>query len=284
MPGNTTVTVIEMSYQDDKRELLKLKQGLVDESESEIHEEEKPVYELHGRKKIENFWYHHKWYVIVGVFFAAALAFMLVQTLSKKQGDIRVLLVTKEKANTASVMYKIPEFEDAFELYCPDYDDNGYVHADVYSADLSEHTDPQYSMAGVTKVTSEVMYGEAQLYVVDRAAAEAITAGDITQFVDLSALYPDITFVEGRLYRIKGTPFAQNCQYYEACPEDLYIAVHDASETEANSARSIPAKKKALEVLDNIIRGNFAGWVDDQGRIYGITQESAKEAQTADEA
>ena len=40
-----------MSYQDDKRELLKLKQGIIDESESVIHEEEKPVYDLHGRKK-----------------------------------------------------------------------------------------------------------------------------------------------------------------------------------------------------------------------------------------
>ncbi|MBQ9384383.1 MAG: hypothetical protein IJT87_09105 [Ruminiclostridium sp.] len=264
---------IGMSYQDDKRELLKLKQGIIDESESVIHEEEKPVYDLHGRKKAENFWYHNKWYVIAGVFFAAALTFMLVTTLGKKQGDIRVMVVTKNKEISANVTYKTQEFEEAFELYCRDYDDSGYVHVDIYSADLSENADPQYMLAGVTKVTSEILFGETQMFIVDREGAEAITNGDLTQFVDLSALYPDIEFTEGRLYKIKGTPFAQNCQYYEACPDDLYIAVHNATEQDENHARSIPAKAKALETLDNIIRGNYAGWVDDQGRIYGITQK-----------
>ena len=86
-----------MSYQDDKRELLKLKQGIIDESESEIHEEEKPVYELHGFKRIENFFYHNKWYVIAGVFFAAVAAFLINSLLQKQQGDIRVLVVTKDK-------------------------------------------------------------------------------------------------------------------------------------------------------------------------------------------
>lgn len=259
-----------MSYQDDKRELLKLKQGIIDESESEIHEEEKPVYELHGKKKIENFFYHYKWYAAAALFFAAVLIFMTVTTLQKKAGDMRVLVVTKDPEISTNVRYKIEELEQAFELYCPDYDDNGYVHVDVYSADLSDNPDPQYSLAAVSKVTSEVMFGEAQLFVVDSAAAGAVTNGDISQFVDLGAMYPDCDFIDGYFLRIKGSGFDVNAQYYEACPDDLYIAVKNVSPDEQNASRAVPAQKKALEVVDNIVNCYYAGWVDDSGRIYGI--------------
>ncbi len=259
-----------MSYQDDKRELLKLKQGIINEEESEIHEEEKPVYEVHGIKKIENFFYHYKWYVVAGIFFAAVFVFMMVSLLQKEQGDIRVLVVTKNKEIASNVMYKTQEFEKAFELYCPDYDNSGYIHVDVYNVDLSENPDPQYSLAGVTKLTSEMMYGEAQMFILDTEGANAATNDNFSQFVDLSELYPDNKQIEGPFYRIKGSDFAVNAQYFEACPDDLYIAVKKVFDTDQNSAKSVPAQKKALEVLDNIVNGYYAGWVDDQGRIYGI--------------
>lgn len=258
-----------MSYQDDKRELLKLKQGLIEESE-EIHEEEKPVYELHGWKRVENFFYHNKWYVIAGVFFAAVAAFLIISLLQKEHGDMRVMVVTKDSTIAAEMLYKTGDFEKAFELYCPDYDNNGSIHVEVFNVDLSENADPQYTLAAVTKVTSEIMLGEAQLFVVDSLGADAITNGNLSQFVDLGALYPDVDYIDGVFLKIKDSGFAVNAQYYEACPDELYLAVRNASESDDNSARSLPAKKKALEVIDNIVNDYYAGWVDDQGRIYGI--------------
>ncbi len=260
-----------MSYQDDKRELLKLKQGIIEESE-QIHEEEKPVYEVHGAKRIENFFYHYKWHVIVGIFFAAVITFLCVSLFQKKQGDIRVLVIAKDKSIASNVSYKIQEFKDAIELYCPDYDNNGYIYADIYSIDLSENPDPQYSLAAVTKLTSEILIGEAQLFIVDTEGANAATNDDLSQFVDLEALYPDVPYIKGCFMQIKGSGFDINAQYHEACPDDLYMAVRNASELDTNSQRSVPAMKKALEIIDNIVHDNYAGWVDDQGRIYGITQ------------
>ena len=65
-----------MSYQDDKRELLKLKQGLIEESET-IVEQKREVVELHGWKKVQNFFYHYKWHVVVAVFFIAVIGFFV---------------------------------------------------------------------------------------------------------------------------------------------------------------------------------------------------------------
>lgn len=265
-----------MSYQEDKRELLKLKQGLIDESESEIHEEEKPVYELHGLKWIENFLYRNKIYVILAVFFAAVAVFLTVSLITRERGDMRVMVVTKDKDIAENVSFKTKEFETAFELYCPDYDDNGYVHVEVFNVDLSENPDATYMAANVTKITSEAIIGEAQLYILDKKAAEAVSSNDLSMFLNLSELYPDVDYIDGPFLQIKKSGFAVNAQYYEACPDDLYMVVKKVDENTKNRDIAEAAQKKALEVVDNIVNGNYSGWIDDQGHIYGITK--AKEA------
>ena len=71
-----------MSYQDDKRELLKLKQGLIEESET-IQEEKHEVIELHGWKKVSNFFYHYKWHVVVITFFVLVIGFFVYDLVKK---------------------------------------------------------------------------------------------------------------------------------------------------------------------------------------------------------
>ena len=162
-----------MSYQDDKRELLKLKQGLIEESES-VKEEKREVVELHGWKKVSNFFYHYKWHVIAATFFVAVAGFFIYDLVKKEHGDMRVLIVTKENELAKQVNHKTKDFELAFEKYCPDFDDSGYVHVDTYNIDLSENIDGNYMLAGVTKLTGEISYGEAQLYIMDTPALESI--------------------------------------------------------------------------------------------------------------
>lgn len=264
-----------MSYQEDKRELLKLKQGLIEESE-QIHEEEKPVYEIHGAfKKIENFFYHYKWHVVVGLFAIVVLSFLVVSTLTKEKGDIRVLVMTKNPTVASSVLYKTGDYEVAFERFCPDFDDSGYIHAEIYNIDLSDNVDPEYMMAGVTKATSEIQLGESQMYIVDKEGLDAITDGDYSTLMNLSELYPDCPYIDGYFFKIKESPFAYECNYAGACPDNLYIVVRSITpDGIANPEKSREAQKKALEVLDNIINGNYAGWIDDQGRIYGVSEDN----------
>ncbi|MBP5604556.1 MAG: hypothetical protein J6X60_03295 [Ruminiclostridium sp.] len=247
-----------MSYQDDKRELLKMKQGIIEESET-IHEEEKPVYNLSDKEKRENFFYYHKYHIIIGFFAAAILAFLIITTLNRQFGDIRVLSVTKEPINAYVLEHMVPELEAAFEAYCPDYDNNGYVHAEVYTLDLIEHADPQFDLANTTKLTGEIMYGEAQLFIVDGASVTELTGGELATFVDLGALYPDVSYIDGPLLKIKDSPFAGVVNLPDECTDDLYIAVNNADPNGSNSFRSIPAMEKSLEIVKNIINGNFAG-------------------------
>lgn len=263
-----------MSYQDDKRELLKLKQGIIEESETIAVDEEKPVYELHGFKKIENFFYHYKWHVIVGLFFTAVIIFFAHNLLTKEQGDMRVLLVTKSPEVTNNVTYKIKEFEMGVEKFCPDFDDNGYIHVDMYNIDLSENISSEYMLAGVTKATSEIMYGEAQMFIVDKQGLEALTDGTFEGLLNLEELFPDCPYVDGIYLKVKDSPLSAAAGYMEACPEDLYIVVRNIADVWENKERAEKANEKALHVIRNIVDGYMEGWVDDQGRIYGVENEN----------
>ncbi len=259
-----------MAYQDDKRELLKLKQGIIEESDT-IKEQEKPVYELHGWKKVANFFYHYKWHVIVAAFFIAVITFFAYDMLTSDKGDIRVLVVAKDGTVASNVMYKTKDFEHAFERYCPDFDGSGYVHAEIFNIDLSENIRSDYMLGSVTKLTGEISFGEAQMYIMDTPALESITKdGDLSGFVDLSERYPDCPYTDGIFYRVKGSDFAALSNYVEACPDDLFIVIRKVTDQTSNHDRAEKAQARALEVMDNIVSGKFAGWEYEESRIYGI--------------
>lgn len=263
---------VYMSYQDDKRELLKLKQGLIEESE--IIREEKPVYEKpRGFKKVVNFFYHYKWHVVVCAFFVAVCAFMIYDLVKKEDGDIRVLLITKDKQISNEIIYKVKDIELALEKYCPDFDDSGYVHVEVYNIDLCPNGQSEYELSQVSKVMSELMLGESQMFIVDSAAFESVTDGNESTFVQLSELYPDCEQVDGIYYKIKDSGLANLAKYEEACPDDLYIVLPSRINASSDTEKAKLAQERCREVMDNIVNGELAGWIDDDGRVYGIYNE-----------
>lgn len=81
---------------DEKRELLKLKQGIISESEvieQDVHEQpEKQTV----AKKIDNFFFRNKWFVAVGAFFAAVGFFLVYQAVTREQPDLTVILAVSD--------------------------------------------------------------------------------------------------------------------------------------------------------------------------------------------
>lgn len=257
------------AYNDDKRELLKLKQGLIEESET-IREEkngygDKGVYEVVGVKnKISNFFYHYKWHVIVSVFIAVVASFLIITTVTKERGDIRVLAFSKVSETTDSVTFKTKDFELAFEQFSKDYDDNGYIHTEFYFMNMRENQDYNYYFANQTKLFSEIATGTAQIYMSDREMLTEVI-GEQTEseaYVNLSELYPDEPNIVDKYYfKVKGSSLAEAAMYVEGCPEDMYIAIRNEKFRGYNQISDEELAEnhaRALEVLDNIIAGRKA--------------------------
>lgn len=254
-----------MSYDDDKRELLKLKQGLIEESETikeEPNSADKGKYEVKGVKnKVANFFYHYKIHVLLISFFAVLTVFLVYTTVTRERGDARVLLFSDDPDVTSTFYYKAHDIELALEQYTPNYDDNGYVHVELFYMNMNTEQDANYYMADQAKLYGEIQSGTAQMFIANKKQLKGIL-GDQTEsegFEDLSALYPDDpNIVDKYYYHIKGTAFAETAMYLESCPDDLYIVIRSKDfmgmkkyneEMEKNHA-------KAMEIFDNIIKDN----------------------------
>ena len=156
----------QQRQQREKAELLKLRQGLIDESD-EIPEDEPPKFEKPtGAKAVENFFYHYKWRLIGIIVTVALLTFMTIQTVTREKKDLYVLAIST--TGSSGIYAKTHDIEVALERYCPDFDGNGKVHVGVNFIDLStEGGYSEYTDAQNEKFSAELFSGDSQLYLTD---------------------------------------------------------------------------------------------------------------------
>ncbi len=258
---------------DEKRELLKMKQGLIDESEiieRDVHTEiEKPK----GFKAVEDFLYRNKWYAIAGVFLAFVIGFLVYTTVTREAADMLVLVVTSDSAKAPNVYQKVKDIELALEQYCPDYDGNGNVHVDVYHIDLTKTVaDPQYVNANTTKFFSEMQMGQGQLLICDKEilGEEDETSGETEAYFD--SVFMDIGKISGKeeyngitSLKLKDTAFAKDAKWENSCPEVLGFSIRKAEQgLTGYSDANVKRNEQAQEVLNNIINGNIINVIDEK--------------------
>ncbi len=98
---------------------------------------------------LDNFWYHHKWKVIVSMFFLVVLVIGLVQIFSRVEYDIYVTLAVPYTMNTD----EREKFTELLQKFCP-HDYNGDGSALVYVQGYQVYSDDEYA--------SEKAYWESQ--------------------------------------------------------------------------------------------------------------------------
>ena len=268
----------QQRQQREKAELLKLRQGIIEESE-EIPEDEPPKYEKpKGWKAVENFFYHYKWRLIGSIFAVALISFMVVQTVTRQKNDLYVLII----ANSSSDGFyaKTADIEVALERYCPDFDGNGYVHVGVNYIDLSSKGGmSEYSDAQLDKFSAELFTGDSQLFLSDRQiinlinsytdtsdnVAEEVTEESATAevpmhsefFRDLSEEFPDAVLYQNVGVQLNSTGFTDQAKW-KSCPDTIGLYLRNEFQTDmtGNSDRAKEQRRRAEIVLDNIVKNN----------------------------
>lgn len=251
----------EQKALQEKREILKLKQGLLDVEESEMIEEMQtaPVEKPTGKKAVENFFYHYKWYVIGFAFAAVLITIMLVQALTKEAKDLYVLVISTKNASGLYMKSATDDLENALERYCPDFDNNGYVHVGVNFINLSTETGAQLSDADNYKFSAEMYTGDSQLFIADTGVMDKIYQmldGDSGFFVDFTEIYPDAVLYEGQGLQLNTTGFIDEARW-RSCPDMVGVYVRSVfSNMTGNNEENDEQRERALIVLDNIVKGN----------------------------
>ena len=245
----------------EKRELLKLKQGIIEESDvvedyEMSHDYKKPE----GAKKIENFFYHYKWHVIVITAIVLFVGYMVYDTVTKEKNDLYVLAIST--SNSSQIYTKQFDIEQALERYCPDFDGNGYVHVGVNFINLStEYAAADYSNVESMKFSAELHTGDSQLYLTDVGMLDKIAelgkSEDIRFFLMLAEDYPDAAFYKEQGLQLNTTGFEEQARW-TSCPDEVGLYVRgDFVDMTGNKEDIAEQRRRARIVLENIINGNI---------------------------
>ncbi|MBQ4464939.1 MAG: hypothetical protein II916_03125 [Oscillospiraceae bacterium] len=240
----------EEQLRQDRLELIRLKQGVIGESET-IHEvhEEKPHYTVGQR--IGNFFYHNKWWLGIAAFFAFTIGFIAYQTITTVKPDMIVLLLVHDDLLNAECNQQIG---DLFAQYIGDENGDGKVVCDVYYIPASDETAERSGYTGdSTKLFAEFQTGEACIVISDEGADQFIVP-DHT-LVDLEEDFGDYEQTDGVRFYLRDTDFAKDIEWYEGdLDKDIYIGIRSVRQTLDSEEKmqetydiSYPALRKFIE-------------------------------------
>ena len=228
----------EKKLRDERIELMRLKQGIVEESET-IHEEKEEEIKLSFGKKIANFFYHNKWWVGLGVFFVALGAYLVYDLLSKPNPDMVILMLCDNNPVGTSTF-----LEEYFEEYAEDSNGNGKVLVNVYYIPYGDDEYQNYINGVQTKITTFLNNADGVMVIGNQMTVDKLLPAE-DSFVDLSSIYPDDPHVEGYFYYIKDTKFAEHIGVSpDVITDDMFFALRKPKDVMNDS------KEKMQETYD----------------------------------
>ncbi len=155
-------------------------------------------------RKLDNFWYHYKWTVIVVTFFVAVGIICLVQMLTRPKYDTSLAMATHYRMNTE----EYAKFEALLEQLLPeDFDGNGeknvniviyqyYSEAEIAAEEerMEAESDRfainlQYNKSEYDGFNSYTLTGESSVYIISPELYRRLYEGE--RLLPLSEIYPD---------------------------------------------------------------------------------------------
>lgn len=235
---------------EEKKELIRLKQGLIEESE-EIHEEiEKPV-KLSFWKKIGNFFYHNKWWLGIAAVFVFIAAVLTHNLLTKTHPDMVVLVICE-----SDIIGDAPDLEKYLTSMAEDFNGNGKTQVSVYFIQMTDSPTAGYASGSDTKLTTELNSAESVLVIGDSKFLETVDPEN--DLLDMSDYFPDDTNVRGGRYYLRNTNFAKRVGLEkDDVSYDIFIALRKPqtllyakqSEMEETLAKDLPVLERIIEDL-----------------------------------
>ncbi|MCR5143461.1 MAG: hypothetical protein K6C68_13230 [Ruminococcus sp.] len=201
----------------DKLDLVKMKAGIADEQETikEKHEEERV---LSFGEKAANFWYHEKMWIILALFAAAVVTFMIIDTVRREKPDLEILLICD---NALALDDQRVLLEDKLEQYVPDRNGDGKVCVSILNCALNENKiDIQYNN------NSQKFYANLQQGSIIMVITDSNTDPDLQALMvnDLPDRFPDNKYVDEDGLSLNFGFLADELQC-EKLPNDIHLCM-----------------------------------------------------------
>lgn len=210
----------EKRLNDDKIELIKLKNGIIEESETikEVHE---PKIELHGWARVSNFFYRNKMLVIFISFLVIVFGIVIIDSIQHKQPDYMIFMIADN-----GLEFRSDELEKYIAQFADDTNGDGEVIISVISCPLREGATDQEAIANQSKFMGQL-----------QTAQNIFVIGDQKTDKDFRDAFSDVKedFENYECVTADGISFDSDYMHkicnYKNMPDGVYLAMRTPIQT-----------------------------------------------------
>ncbi|MBR5361901.1 MAG: hypothetical protein IK134_01050 [Oscillospiraceae bacterium] len=234
---------------EEKVELIRLKQGVIEDSDR-IFQEEESEKKYTVLQKIGNWFYHSKWWLGIAAFCTIVVAFLIYDYVTRENPDLRILLLTDHIELDAESNLLC----DWLENMCEDYTGDGEVLVQTVYIPVSKvnmEAGTNYTAAYNTQLLVQFQANTCMLVLVDPEAEEYLQPEDM--FVELDELYPDCPYVSGRRMLLDDTDFEEQAGLTVQLHPGSYLALRIPAENMNSLEENQLAYDQAKTLLDSIV-------------------------------
>ena len=207
----------EKKLREEKIELIRMKQGEIEESEL-IPQGEEISDKLSFGKKISNFFYHNKLWLILGSLCAALAIFLIHDFVTKDNPDVIIMYIDDNIDIGCN-----PELNTYLEKLCGDVNGDGKTIASVYYIPYSGSEYKDYNNGVTTKLMAEMQSADAMIVISGKCAENAISPEATLE--NLESRFPDNPHIKNYGFYLKDTDFAEKIGYEGEIDDELFIGI-----------------------------------------------------------
>ena len=237
----------EKQLSNEKIELVKLKSGVIDESEI-IKEEAPEVIKLSKKEWLKNFWWHHKIIIIIVILVLAVASYITYDSLSRVKPDIKIIMTVNN-----GLVDRTEEIAAYFEKFCPDINGDGEVNVQILSAPLTDDTDDYVQIQKTQEIyLANMQTGEIIFILTDDKTDTDIYSDNERDslLADVSANFEDNEFVTNKGLSLKGNYIEDVFKYHTNYPQDIYLGMRKSIKTLKDSKEDMQKNyDKAYEIF-----------------------------------
>ena len=216
---------------------------LVGVSEEELRPNPPPQLPQTSRGKWQNFWFYHKWHVIVGAAVLVVAVVLIVQTVMRENPDYRLAIATDIYISDSAVQ----QLEQELSKVGKDLNGDGkiLVQADLlYLGDGMNNS--QLEVANRTKMIAYLASNEPLFWAMaPKMYDELLAEAEYEPVFALLNLEAEGVSADGRYWNWKDSELLQK-EEMEGVPEDLYFGVRVVNES---NDKLVQSQTEALDLL-----------------------------------
>lgn len=218
----------EKQLENEKVELVKLKTGIIDDSDI-IKEEVSEEIKLSKGEWLKNFWWHHK-FIIIGVILAiVVVSYITYDAVSRVKPDIKIIMTVNN-----GLVNRTEEVENYFERFCPDINGDGEVKVQVLSAPLTDDADNYVQIQQYQEVYLANMQTGDVIFILtdDKTDSDIYNENDSDNLLsDVSSDFKENEFVSAKGLSLKGDYIEDIFKYHTNYPQDVYLGMRKPTKT-----------------------------------------------------